>query len=105
MAIIIKRSAAEQDLEDLAIYIGQSSPSAAVRFLLAAERTFEQLAAIRGLGSPFPLANPQLQEIRHYPVKGFPNHIIFYLPQSGGIEVVRVLHGSRHLTKLLEGNT
>ena len=47
-----------------------------------------------GIGALFPLANPSFQSLRHHPIQGFPNYIIFYLPTADGIEVVRVLHGA-----------
>jgi toxin ParE1/3/4 len=40
--------------------------------------------------------------VRNFPVRGFRNHLIFYLPVQGGIEVWRVLHGARDLPAILE---
>jgi len=102
MATVNRRPAAEQDLEDLALYLGQRSPATAARFLNAAERTFEFVAAMPRLGSPFLLSNPQLQDLRHYPVKGFPHHWFFYLVRDDGIEVVRVLHSAQDVALILE---
>jgi toxin ParE1/3/4 len=101
---IVRRPRARADLIDLADYLDQVRPSLGDQFLDAAERTFALLERLPGIGAPFPLSNPQLQGLRHYPVQGFPNHIIFYLPTSDGIEVVRVLHGARDLTGVLEGS-
>src|SRR6266446_648948 len=102
MATVLRRPQAEQDLEDLALYLGQNSPAAATRFLDAAERTFGLLAVMSGLGAPYPLTNPNLQGLRHHSVQGFRNHLIFYLPISDGIEVIRVLHGTRDISSILE---
>jgi toxin ParE1/3/4 len=35
--------------------------------------------------------------MRWFPVKGFPNYLVFYRPILRGIEVVRVLHGARDI--------
>ena len=103
MATVTRRSVAEQDLEEAAVYIGQNGVPVAKRFLHAADRAFDLLASMPGIGALFPLANPSLQGLRHHSIKGFPKHIIFYLPTADGIEVVRVLHGARNIADLLEG--
>jgi toxin ParE1/3/4 len=102
MATVFRRPAAERDLEEIAVYLGQRNPTAATRFLDAADRTFALLASMPGLGSAVPLANPQLQGLRQYPVQRFRNYLIFYLPTDDGIEVVRVLHGARDVQSMLE---
>jgi toxin ParE1/3/4 len=33
--------------------------------------------------------------MRKWRVKGFDNHLIFYMPRAEGVSIVRVLHGSR----------
>ena len=96
---ILRRPRARADLIDLSDYLDQVRPSLGDQFLDAVERTFALLERMPGIGAPFPLANPRLQGLRHHPVQGFPNHIIIYLPTSDGIEVVRVLHGARDLTR------
>lgn len=35
--------------------------------------------------------------MRVWPIRRFPNHLIFYRPIDGGIEVIRVLHGAQDL--------
>jgi len=39
---------------------------------------------------------------RMFPLKNFPQHMVFYLPFQRGIEIIRVVHGSRDLEKLVE---
>lgn len=56
MARVIRRPAAEQDLEE----------TAANRFLDAAKRTFEALALMPGMGGVYPLSNPQLQGLNWF---------------------------------------
>jgi toxin ParE1/3/4 len=43
-----------------------------------------------------------LEGVRRLPVKGFENYLIFYVPRSGGIDVIRVLHGARDIDNLFE---
>jgi toxin ParE1/3/4 len=40
--------------------------------------------------------------LRIWRIDGFPNHLIFYRPIEGGIEIVRVLHGARDIDAVLE---
>ena len=102
MANVVRRPGAELDLEEMAVYIGKRSRPTATRFLRAAALTFESLASMPGMGGPYPLANPALRGLRSHPIRGFPNHIAFYLPTAGGIEVIRVLHGARDQDAILE---
>ncbi len=90
------------DLDELAAWIQRDSPKAALRFLDQAEATFQSLAEMPGMGSPYQVRNHRLQGLRCFAVRGFPNHLIFFLPISGGIDVVRVLHGARDIPPLLE---
>ena len=47
-------------------------------------------------------SNPLLAGLRIWRIDGFPNHLIFYRPIEGGIEIVRVLHGVRDIGAVLE---
>jgi hypothetical protein len=38
--------------------------------------------------------------LRRAPVKGFMNYLLFYIPRSGGIDVVRVLHAARDIESI-----
>lgn len=46
--------------------------------------------------------DPALRKLRRWPVKDFDNWLIFYQPTRDGIEIVRVLHGARDITSILE---
>jgi toxin ParE1/3/4 len=54
------------------------------------------------MGEPRESANPRLASLRVWPIVGFPNHLIFYRPIDGGIEVIRVLHGARDVDRVLK---
>lgn len=89
-----------RDLVDLADYIAKDSFDAALRFLNAAEATFEFLARNRGVGQICEFVGTRLADIRVWPVDGFRNHLVFFRPTDSGIHVVRVLHGSRDIDSL-----
>ncbi len=101
---ILRRAEAIQDLEDISDYLASRSPATAIRFLDAAEQTFGDLEAMPGLGAVCPLQNPQMQGVRQWQVKGFPRYVIIYRPLNGGVEILRVLHGSRDISSILEGS-
>ena len=41
------------------------------------------------------LLNPQLVGLRKWQVKDFEKFLIFYLPRSDGVSIVRVLHSAQ----------
>ena len=94
---ILRRQKAAADAEEIADYIAKDSLQAAIRFLENTESTLNDLAAFPGSGSLFESAHPHLANLRFRRVKGFPNHVIFYLQHHDAIEVVRILHGARDL--------
>ena len=55
-----------------------------------------------GMGEQRESTNPRLDGLRVWRIDGFPNHLIFYRPIEGGIEIIRVLHGARDIDAVLE---
>ena len=94
---ILRRTRAARDAEAIADYIGKQSLEAAVRFLLQTEATIEYLAEFPGKGGRFISDIPALSRLRVWRVKGFPNHLIFYIEHPAAIEIVRILHGAMDL--------
>ena len=45
------------------------------------------------LGSPRDPARPELSDLRKFSIRGFEEHLVFYRPTEGGVEIVRVLLG------------
>jgi toxin ParE1/3/4 len=85
---------ANRDIEEIAVYIHGLNPVAAHRFLDALEETCETLAVHPLIGRE----RPELAEsLRSFAVG---NYLVFYLPASKGIFVVRVIYGGRDLPKL-----
>jgi toxin ParE1/3/4 len=94
-----------KDLDELAKYIQRDDPSAAIRFLEAAEATFQRLAEMPELGQRQLFAKKELADLRVWQVQGFKNYLIFYRPIERGIEVIRVLHAARDIDALFAEST
>ena len=103
MNLVIHRTdAALSDLNEQAKYIQRDSPEAAIRFLAAAETSFQLLATMPELGQRQEFGRAELAELRAWQVRGFENYVIFYRPIERGIEVLRVLHAARDIAAILD---
>jgi toxin ParE1/3/4 len=103
MARVQKRDAAKRDLiAQWVWYAENASIDIADRFLEAAERTLALLSTQPESGSMFVAGKPELQSMRRFPVSdGFETILLFYFPLEDGVDLVRVVHGSRDLAQLL----
>jgi len=99
---IIVRAKARTDIVEYASWIHQDSAEAAARFVEATYDTIRKLADHSGMGAVRQSGEPALEGIRVWPIAGFRNHLIFYLPIDDGVDVIRVLHASRDQTRLLK---
>lgn len=72
------------------------------RFLTSAFETFDVIERRPRIGTPHRARRARLKGLRRWPVDGFPNHLIFYRPIRGGIEIVDVIHAARDLLRALE---
>ena len=88
---------ARRDIVELATFIGRENLQAADRFFDQVDQLCDLLAASPEVGSLFSVANPRLQGMRVLRISTFPNHLAFFMPVDGGVQVVRVLHGARDL--------
>jgi len=92
---LLKRPEAENDLEEIWWFIAQDSPDNADRFLDRIQETCLALSDFLKLG----VSREELKtDLRSHPVG---NYLIFYFPLEDGIDIVRVLHGSRDIERLL----
>ena len=95
------RPAANQDLDNQARYIAADSGiETALRFIESADETFRLLLSNPLIGRVAPARNRFLAGTRMFPIKHFRDSIVFYRPVRKGIEIVRVVHGSRDLEEL-----
>lgn len=91
--------AATEDLEQIFLFVGreQRSPSAAARVIRRIVENADIYASQPFLGP----ARPELGEsIRACYIH---RYVIFYRPVSAGIEVLRVIHGSRDVFRVFQG--
>jgi toxin ParE1/3/4 len=99
-----KRPQAIRDLADIAVYLAEErSDDLAFRFLDAAEASFKQLTAMPAMGVARKYRDPELEGVRMWRIAGFDSYLIFYRPTERGVEIIRVIHGSRDIEDLLGG--
>ena len=96
------RPAAEIDLEEIAVLIARDRPRTALRFLAAAEKTFELLSHFPRLGAIVPQVPASRGEVRFHPIKRFKTFLAIYRPATDGVEILRVLHGRRNIGAILD---
>lgn len=75
---------------------------AAVRFLDGVRESIEMIKERPSVGSIREFENATLTGLRASPVRGFPNHLVFYKMHGPDvILVVRILHGAMDLPEHL----
>jgi len=100
---IILLPAADRDLADQAEYLTRhQSLQTGLRFYRAAEETFRLLASQPEMGKRAECRSPFLSGMRMFPLKRFPNHLVFYRRVENDIEIIRVLHGARDIEPLFQ---
>jgi toxin ParE1/3/4 len=96
MSTVVVRPRALADLAEIWAYIAEDSPDRADAFVDLIDSKFQALSRRPGVGR----RRPELSsDIRSLTVG---RYVVFYLPISGGIEIVRVLHGSRDIESIFE---
>jgi plasmid stabilization system protein ParE len=95
MSVLRRREGVDDDVFEQAVYLAQRSPMTATRFVDAVETTLKELAKTPGIGSPKHFKNSALAAVRTWRVDGFPNHLIYYIPIAGGVDVLAILHGAQ----------
>jgi toxin ParE1/3/4 len=100
---ILYRPAARNDLIRQWIwYADNAGAEVADRFLVAADKTLQMLASQPEAGLETQFSHPLLAGLRRFRVQGgFGSILVFYFPLRDGIDVVRLLHGSRHIEEVL----
>jgi toxin ParE1/3/4 len=96
MAILLMRPLAELDLLDIWDYIADDSPDRADNFLDRIESKLMTLAQNSGLGRK---RSELLPDLRSFPIG---NYVVFYQQIEGGIDVIRLLHGSRDIEEVFK---
>lgn len=102
MPKVYQRTAARRDLVEHFVYLAENvGLETAERFLTNAEASFKDLAGRPMVGALLTLRHPALAGMRKWRIKGFDNHLVFYLPCPDGVSIVRVLHAARDWWSLL----
>lgn len=96
MAIVVKRPRAELDLLDLWDYIADDSLDRADEFLDRIEGKLQTLARNPGLGRK---REELLAGLRSFPIGSY---VVFYRAIEDGIDILRVLHGSRDIEEIFK---
>ncbi len=94
MSNVFHSEQARLDLLAIWSYVAEDNPNAADKLLDVIDEKCNLLGENPKLGQAKPDISPQM---RYFPVK---NYLILYQEQPSGVEIVRVLHGSRDLVTL-----
>jgi toxin ParE1/3/4 len=98
---ITQRLRARLDLLDQFVYLGeQATVEVAERYFAAVEETCNLLLTQPQSGASYESGIERLAGLRRAPVKGFMSYLLFYIPRSGGIDVIRVLHAARDIESI-----
>lgn len=99
MPTVSRRPLAALDILDIWDHIADDNMAAADRWVDELDVAFGRLATQPMMGR----ARPELAtDLRSFP---FRRYVIYYLPLSDGIDVVRVLYSARDIDGLLPGKT
>jgi toxin ParE1/3/4 len=85
---------ARQDLTEIQTYIAKDKPNTANRYMWILKEKCQMLADNPGLG----IQRQEYLGLYKFPVD---DYLIFYRPSADGIDVIRVLHGSRDVENIL----
>ena len=96
MKQVFKRPLAEADLDEIWDYIAEDSPERASNLLRKLHAKMQTLATNPNIGRK---RDELLPGLRSFP---YGNYVIFYLPIENGIEIVRVLQGSRDIEQVFQ---
>lgn len=96
MPVIKVAAAAAEDLKEIWSYVAENNPEAANSLLKEITRRFSILRDHPHMGRE---QDKLLVNLRSFAIK---NYIIFYRPFEGGVEILRVLHGSRDIGSIFE---
>jgi toxin ParE1/3/4 len=98
---VTQRPRARFDLLQQFVYFREEANLAlAERYYAAVDQTCSMLVNEPHAGVLYDSGIAQLEGLRRFPVHGFENYLIFHLPRSSGVDVIRVLHGARDIDNL-----
>jgi toxin ParE1/3/4 len=93
---------ARRDVAEAAAWYGkQGGPKLELAFTDALESAATAIARHPAIGSSRHAALLKLQDIRFWPLKGFP-YLIFYVERETHVDIWRVLHAQRDIPAWME---
>lgn len=100
--IIRRTSQVRGDIISIYRYIHERSPQAAEHVLDAIERSIRSLVDTPGIGHYWNSPDPQLHGIKVTTVHPYRQYLIFFRASEQGIEVFRIVHGARELSRIVD---
>jgi toxin ParE1/3/4 len=98
----VLRPKADHDLLQQANYLATAANlETGHRFLVAAHATFGLLSTQPEMGWRVRVRHPRLRALGVFRISGFEKMLVLYVPGISGIEIIRVVHGSRDLVAFL----
>lgn len=97
---IVRAPEVAAELWSIFAVIAENREDAALRFLDAADRCFQQIAASPGIGTIGEFASPLLTGVRRWRIAEFPNYLVFYRIHENAVEILHILHGARNIDEL-----
>ncbi|MFN7918856.1 MAG: type II toxin-antitoxin system RelE/ParE family toxin [Bryobacteraceae bacterium] len=96
------KPSADRDIDEIADYLAdEAGLETGLRFIEEAYQAFGLLADNPGVGWPCKSDNNALRTARMFRVSSrFESYLVLYRGHEGGIEILRVVHGSRDLPAL-----
>jgi plasmid stabilization system protein ParE len=77
-------------------------PHVAVRFREAVRNTATEISKHPRIAPPYLLRNPELQNLRSWPVDGFESIRLYFRVENNAMRVIRILQGKRDVRAMLE---
>jgi len=104
MLPVITLPQADKDSDLFFLYIAKDNSSVAYYFLDMLEEIYQLISSSPKLAPVFETSNPKLKDIRWFPVKDSPKHLIIYIESETQITIVRVLHKAQNISEILKEN-
>lgn len=98
---LIVATGVSDEIQQIARYIANDNPTAALRFITAVNETFSRLTVLPGLGRRWKPRHPRLHVVRCTAVIGFRSFRVFFRALPDAVQILHVLHGARDLDALL----
>jgi plasmid stabilization system protein ParE len=101
--VLYRQTASDDIVRQFRYYLlSADAPEIAIRFREAVRRTIQSLTKNPHVGPRYSSSNPQLQNLRSWPVVGFEAIRIYYSLDEDTMHIIRILHGKRDVRHILQ---